>query len=344
MAAPLGLPSEEELQRLTDEEFQRVRAARALDIAEGQRVAQEEFAEGSLGRFEETRTPGAEEVIARRRALAEEAGDVETQREAAQRQLDIQAQTQLRQLKGELGAQGVRGGINLEQQTEVLGGRQQAEAQLQGTLAAQRFGQQQAAISGLETSILSAEESEFQRRLANERRSLQERLGRTVLPLQFAQLGATERATAAATVRSAAQTRTQTALAQEEAETQRILAEKPAQPATVVQSGGKIICGELYRQGLLDETIYMGDLKYAESVDLETKIGYWYWATPLVELMKVSPFVTQVTKVIATGWATEMAYRAGYVKQGSWIGKALTVTAEPLCRFIGKYLKAFKVA
>lgn len=341
----MTLPSEAEFTRLTEEQFQRIRQQRQEDIAEGEAVAQREFGEGTLGREDVARTEDVADVIARRKALADQAANTQAQKEASQRALDIQSQKNLRQIKGELGSQGVRGGINIESQLESLGGREQAEALLTTNLAQQQFAQQQASLSGLETSVLSAEEGEAQRRLTNERRALQERLGRTVLPLQFAQLGATERATAAADVRSAAQTRLQAGQAQEELEIARLQAGQPAQPATVVQqSGGKIICGELYRQGLLEEVIYRGDLEYAKGVDLETKIGYITLATPLVELMRVSPFVTAVTRVIATGWATEMAYRAGYVNQGSFIGKALTVTAEPFCKLIGTYLKALKVA
>jgi len=105
--------------------------------------------------------------------------------------------------------------------------------------------------------------------------------------------------------------------------------------------GGKVICGELNRQGLLDDVTYAGDLAYAETISPDTVNGYQVWATHYVELMKKSKLATYAAYPLAKGWATEMAYRAGYVEKGSLIGKILTWTGEPVCNLIGRVLRVF---
>lgn len=340
---PFGFPSEEEIGRLTDQRFQKIRQERALDTAEGEVIAQREFGEGSLGRVSEERGEEVQDLISRRRQQADVAdatarGErVSPAEEAAQRALDIQAQTSLRQLKGQLGAQGIKGGVNILRQSEVLGGRQQAEASLQAQLANQRFSQQQQALSGLESTISGARGEEFAREQENQRRSLQERLGRITLPLQFAQAGALERSSASQEIRSAAQTQAQLQAQQQSQNTADREANKTA-------PSGKIICGELHRQGWISADVYAGDLEYSKGVDFETKQGYLFLATPIVRMMQVSKFATVVTYILANGWATEMAFKVGKVKKGSLIGKIMLHAIAPLCRGIGKLVNKLGVA
>lgn len=341
---PFGFPSEEEIGRLTQQRFQLIRQQREQDTAEGEVIAQREFGEGSLGRVSEERGEEVQDLISRRRQQADVAdatarGErVSPSEEAAQRALDIQAQTSLRQLRGQLGAQGIKGGVNLLRQSEVLGGRQQAEASLQAQLANQRFGQQQQALGGLESTISGARGEEFAREQENQRRSLQERLGRITLPLQFAQSGALERASASQEIRSAAQTQAQLQAQQQSQAT----ADKQASKSA--PKPGTIICGELHRQGWLSDEIYTGDVEYAQRVDFDTLRGYRYLAEPIVRMMKVSKFVTFAAYLVANGWATEMAFRMGRTQKGSLIGKILLKTLAPVCQRVGKFLNKFGVA
>ena len=107
--------------------------------------------------------------------------------------------------------------------------------------------------------------------------------------------------------------------------------------------GGKVLCGELYRQGLLPHDIYMGDLAYARDYVHEyTRNGYLIWANPLVRLMRKSKLVTNMVKPIASAWAEEMAYRASNVGNGNKFGATLFYLA-PICTGIGAVLKLFNV-
>jgi hypothetical protein len=115
-------------------------------------------------------------------------------------------------------------------------------------------------------------------------------------------------------------------------------------PAPQAQSGGKVICGELYRQGLLDQDTYYGDLAYAVGLDSEVVAGYQLWAKPYVELMKVSKVATYLAYPIGKAWATEMAYRAGFLSKGSLAGKIISNLGEPICKIIGKAIRMFSTA
>lgn len=121
-------------------------------------------------------------------------------------------------------------------------------------------------------------------------------------------------------------------------ELQRIEATKPPPSSG---GGGKVICGELHRQGLLDDVTYQGDLAYANSMSEDTVNGYQVWAKVYVEYMKVSKVATYLAYPIGKSWATEMAYRAGYLKKGSIFGKVISFVGEPVCNLIGKAMRYF---
>lgn len=105
--------------------------------------------------------------------------------------------------------------------------------------------------------------------------------------------------------------------------------------------GGKIICTEMHRQGYLSSHILAGDSAYATTMSTETKVGYWSWARYVVAYMRKSPAFTLSITPFVNGWATEMAYRAGYVEKGSIIGKVLATVGEPLCWLLGKAIIAY---
>ncbi len=87
---------------------------------------------------------------------------------------------------------------------------------------------------------------------------------------------------------------------------------------------GKIICGELYRQGYLSEELWRADNKYATEYVSEKTIGlYHLWAQPIVNLMKVSSVATEIVKPFGLAWAEHMAYLEGTSQTDSFLGAAL---------------------
>ena len=111
-------------------------------------------------------------------------------------------------------------------------------------------------------------------------------------------------------------------------------------PGTVpVNYGGnqKIICTELCEQGFIPKEVLDLDYQHSDNnMDMETKIGYWKWATPIVNRMRESKLFTQIIKPFGVAWAYEMAHREEPTKyNGNILGKFLMLVGVPLCRYIG---------
>jgi len=101
--------------------------------------------------------------------------------------------------------------------------------------------------------------------------------------------------------------------------------------------GGKIICTELYRQGLLDEATYRADQAFGATMDPLVMRGYHLWAPTVVRLMRRSRVVTMAVAAVARPWAREMACRMGVRADGSLVGAWLMAAGIPLCRALGGF-------
>lgn len=102
-----------------------------------------------------------------------------------------------------------------------------------------------------------------------------------------------------------------------------------------------VICTELYSQGYMSDSIREADQKYGKMI-LETlpevMIGYHYWATPIVGLMKKSKIFTDLVWIFAKPWSIQMAYEMGAVDKGNWIGKLLMKVGMFFSGMIGRRL------
>jgi hypothetical protein len=101
----------------------------------------------------------------------------------------------------------------------------------------------------------------------------------------------------------------------------------------------KVICAELHRQGLMDETIFEADEafgKYLRDNHRDVLLGYQLWAKPVVKWMQKSETFTRIVASVATPWSYEMAYRMGARDKGSVEGKILMFVGVPVCRAIGR--------
>ena len=99
----------------------------------------------------------------------------------------------------------------------------------------------------------------------------------------------------------------------------------------------KIICSELFRQGLMEHHIYEADerfgaiMRHADPAVIE---GYKLWATPVVKMMQRYSFVTRAVSFIANPWAKQMAHQMGATEKGSLIGKIIMQIGIPFCRVV----------
>lgn len=108
-----------------------------------------------------------------------------------------------------------------------------------------------------------------------------------------------------------------------------------ARPANITV-GGKVICTELFRQGLLPFSILEGDILHAKKyIDNITMEGYHLWAKPIAYLMSKNSIITAIICPFATAWAKEMAYRVGMYEESNKLGSFLIKFLKPVCTFLG---------
>jgi hypothetical protein len=110
--------------------------------------------------------------------------------------------------------------------------------------------------------------------------------------------------------------------------------------------GGRVICTELNRQGLLPDDVYALDQAYTrENLDEDVIRGYLIWARPIALKMKTSPALTRMVLPIASAWSYTMASRMqpGKYKPRA-LGKFLLWAGVPACRLIGRVLRKRELA
>ena len=107
---------------------------------------------------------------------------------------------------------------------------------------------------------------------------------------------------------------------------------------TTTTTPHKIICAELFRQGLMDKTIYEADEAFGEMLYHKYPIilaGYHAWAKPVVNYMKKSKNFTHLVQIIVKPWSYEMAHIMGTREKGDLIGKVLMYVGFVVCLLVG---------
>lgn len=88
-------------------------------------------------------------------------------------------------------------------------------------------------------------------------------------------------------------------------------------------SGGKIICGELYRQGFLSEEVWEADQRFGRELfktNPRISLGYVFWAREVVKYMKNNPNHTKYLYIICKPWTEHMAYKMGISSKRNIVG------------------------
>lgn len=285
------------------------------------------------------------------------------QREQAFREIGRTSQTASRRVQALLAQQGVRGAVAGRQLLDVeLAGAQQrgnverdlflrseqlkreATGQL-GQYALSR--QSQADSRGLQLEQLRQQRSTALAELGLQKSTQEEQLSQARNAQQFEALrGQSEFLTGLTTFdlgQAAKETNLQFQAGlgfSQIASAERSKANQAAIVASQQSSGGgKVICTELHRVGILSDEIMEKDKAYGEKLFIEspeTVIGYHLWAKPLVKLMQKSTKLTKVVSWFAIPWALNMSGKSNL------LGKILQNTGEPLCKLIGKCVKIVK--
>jgi len=127
------------------------------------------------------------------------------------------------------------------------------------------------------------------------------------------------------------------------AEASKIALQNQAQAGQMqADSGGKIICTELFRQGKMDKEIFAADNEFGlmmQDQQPEIHAGYIRWAKYVVPAMRKSPLVTKLVSLVALPWAKHMAFIMGVSKKDSLIGKLVMMIGLPICKILGKAKK-----
>jgi hypothetical protein len=95
---------------------------------------------------------------------------------------------------------------------------------------------------------------------------------------------------------------------------------------------GTVICTELYKQGYLNDDIFLKDIAYGIHLRRHKPhvyYGYRIWAGYVVEAMKKSKLVTKLVAKLAIPWALNMS------GEYNTVGNLVSFIGEPICGLIG---------
>lgn len=87
--------------------------------------------------------------------------------------------------------------------------------------------------------------------------------------------------------------------------------------------GGKIICGELYRQGFLSEEVWEADQEFGKllfKTHPRVMLGYTFWARKVVKYMRENPTHTKYLYRVFKPWTEQMAYTMGISNKYNIVG------------------------
>ena len=114
--------------------------------------------------------------------------------------------------------------------------------------------------------------------------------------------------------------------------------------------GGRVICTWLNAKGMFTLQDLAVDTEFSvKHLGRTTKIGYWFWAIPLVQYMQTSSekkswfggLVINVIKILAQARANELAYQMGKRSKGDILGKFTRWIGESFCFGVGVIVRPF---
>ena len=108
-------------------------------------------------------------------------------------------------------------------------------------------------------------------------------------------------------------------------------------------TGGTVICTELYRQNLMSREDHKLSWNFTINNFSETHInGYWYWAVPMVKLMKKNKLVTKFWNHVMSNRTKDIKWRLNKGKF-NLLGRLYSILIENGSYVIGKIIKDKKI-
>lgn len=178
-----------------DELLKSARKARGEDLAEGRKRGEAEFGEGSLGRVDAQRAAEISDVLARRQQQLQGYTPEEQNALKSQALGGVQKAQQLaqRQLMGQLGQSGLRGGARGGALGQLAQQGLQQQAQVGQNLFTNQINQRRDALNQYQGALQGARADELARQQFNIGQTGKEKLGRLQTEMGFGQLGLGER-------------------------------------------------------------------------------------------------------------------------------------------------------
>jgi len=114
--------------------------------------------------------------------------------------------------------------------------------------------------------------------------------------------------------------------------------------------GGRVICTWLQERGLFSAEDLAVDTEYSvKYISRNTKIGYWFWAVPLVQYMtraeksgdKFGLLVIKVIRALAQARANELGYAMKVKKSRDTLGIITRIIGESFCWTLGAIIRPF---
>ena len=106
---------------------------------------------------------------------------------------------------------------------------------------------------------------------------------------------------------------------------------------------GTVICTELYRQNLMSKEDHKLSWNFTINNFSETHInGYWYWAVPMVKLMKKNKLVTKFWNHVMSNRTKDIKWRLNKGKF-NLLGRLYSILIENGSYVIGKIIKDKKI-
>ena len=102
--------------------------------------------------------------------------------------------------------------------------------------------------------------------------------------------------------------------------------------------GGRVICTELNRMGLMSDDLLTLDIAFTASLPDATIRGYRWWAVPFVKLMRKSRWAIALAEPLARWRAEEIAFQMRCRACGNFKGKIVRLVGEPICWLIGQFV------
>jgi len=114
------------------------------------------------------------------------------------------------------------------------------------------------------------------------------------------------------------------------------------------QTGGRVICTWLTKQGLMSKTDLDLDRVFTiKHIDAVTRLGYLYWAVPMVDYLDniykrnslLDRAVIRAVRILAQARANEVKHCLGNQKRGDILGKCVRFFGEGFCYLLGSLLE-----